>query len=277
VTDDELQERLRSLGTNPIEPRTRADHLQRIASTAATVHEPRRRAFVWGGIAAAAIVGFLAGSTGLAMADSLPGGAQGVAHDVLRVVQVDVPDGKQGTRGACVSEAAKIKDHDEKKAAMDACPKGGNHDDEGGDTGGGGPPPSDDPCHGRPPWAGPMSKEDRHAAKESNSRAQCPDDDADGDESDAGAPGGPPAADDPCHGRPPWAGPMSKADRQAAKESASRADCPDDAEDERQSSPGTSDPTDLVDDSASITTTEPSTEPTTEPTTVPSTTSPAAP
>jgi hypothetical protein len=274
VTDDELQERLRSLGTTPIEPHTRTDHLQRIA--AATATEPRRRGLVWGGIAAAAVVGFLAGSTGLAMADSLPGRAQGVAHDVLRVVQVDVPDGRQGNRGACVSEVAKIKDPDEKKAAKEACPKGGNpHDDDsgdgdGGDRGGGPPPPSDDPCHGRPPWAGPMSKEDRQAAKEANSRAQCPDDDPDDDESDAGAPGGPPAADDPCRGRPPWAGPMSKQDRQAAKESASRANCPDDEDqdaDERQAGPETSDVAEG--DTVPNTTTAPST--------LPSTTSPASP
>lgn len=271
MTDDELHERLRSLGTTPIEPHTRAEHLQRIA--AATATEPRRRGLVWGGIAAAAIVGFLAGSTGLAMADSLPGRAQGVAHDVLRVVQVDVPDGKQGTRGACVSEAAKIKDPDEKKAAKEACPKGDSpHDDSGddgsGDTGGGGPPPSDDPCHGRPPWAGPMSKADRQAAKESNSRAQCPDDDPDGDESDAGAPGGPPAADDPCHGRPPWAGPMSKEDRQAAKESASRANCPDEDEDDDKRQ---ADATEVVADTAPETTAPIAT---TAPSTVPSTTLP---
>ena len=106
-----------------------------------------------------------------------------------------------------------------------------------------------------------MSKEDRQAAKELNSRASCPDDDADdGDEADAGAPGGPPAADDPCHGRPPWAGPMSKEDRQAAKESASRADCPDDSGDERQSNRETSSSEDqAADDSAPSTTTESST------------------
>ena len=98
------------------------------------VVEPRRRGFVWAGIAAAAVVGFLAGSTGLAMADALPDPAQAVAHDVLRVVQVDVPQGKEGKRGPCMAEAAKIKDKDAKKAAKDACPKGGS--DKSGDESG---------------------------------------------------------------------------------------------------------------------------------------------
>ena len=197
--------------------------------------ESRRRGFVWVGIAAAAVVGFLAGSTGLAMADALPDPAQEVAHDVLRVVQVDVPQGKEGKRGPCVAEAAKIKDKDAKKAAKDACPKGG--DDESGDetgdetgTPGQGPPPADDPCRGRPPWAGPMSKEQREAAKESASRENCPQDEDDSGE--GGGQAGPPAQDDPCRGRPPWAGPMSKEQREAAKESASRENCPQDEDDE---------------------------------------------
>src|SRR5262245_47284418 len=111
--DDEIQERVRALGQQPIAPATRAMHRKRIAS-ATVPREPRRRGFVWAGIAAAAVTGFLAGSTGLAMADALPDQAQDVAHDVLGVVQVDVPAGKEGNRGQCVSEAAKIKDKDAK-------------------------------------------------------------------------------------------------------------------------------------------------------------------
>jgi hypothetical protein len=235
VNDDELEQRLRSLGTDPIDPATRAGHMRRIAD-AATTGEPRRRGFVWGGIAAAAIVGFLAGSTGLAMADALPNPAQDVAHDVLHVVNVQVPAGKEGKRGPCMASAAKIKDKDAKQAAKDACPKGGNGGGDEGNGGGGGngAPASDDPCHGRPPWAGPMSKADRQAAKESASRAQCPADDEDQESAEPGdgAPGGPPAPDDPCRGRPPWAGPMSKEAREAAKAAASRDACPDDDEDD---------------------------------------------
>jgi hypothetical protein len=192
VNDDEIRARLRAFGEQPIDEQTRAAHMRRMAA-GGVVDEPRRRGFVWAGIAAAAVVGFLAGSTGLAMADALPDPAQEVAHDVLRVVQVDVPQGKEGKRGPCVAEAAKIKDKDEKKKAKEACPKGAGDEsgDESGDetgddiggesahepgTPGQGPPPADDPCRGRPPWAGPMSKEQRQAAKASASRANCPKD-----------------------------------------------------------------------------------------------------
>ena len=155
---------------------------------------------MWAGIAAAAVVGFLAGSTGLAMADALPDTAQDVAHDVLGAVQVDVPAGKEGKRGPCVAEAAKLKDKDAKKAAMDACPKGGGgtrrqsrperadgtpgksgeapgHRGEASGKSGEAPGQTKhegDPCHGRPPWAGNMSKEERDAAKQAASRETCP-------------------------------------------------------------------------------------------------------
>ena len=184
MNEDEIRDRLQALGDEPIDAATRAAHMRRMA-TASSARAPHRRGFVWAGIGAAAIVGFLAGSTGLAMADVLPDPAQAVAHDVLRTVQVDVPEGKQAKRGPCVSEAAKIKDKDAKRAAKEACPKGGGDDDESGDESGddtgddtapGGPPASDDPCRGRPPWAGPMSKEQRAAAKESASRENCPKD-----------------------------------------------------------------------------------------------------
>jgi hypothetical protein len=187
VNDDEIRARLRAMGAEPIDDQTRATHMRRMAA-GGSLAEPRRRGFVWAGIAAAAVVGFLAGSTGLAMADALPDPAQEVAHDVLRVVQVDVPQGKEGKRGPCMSQAAKIKDKDAKKAAKDACPKGGG-DESGDETGDGagtpeqGPPSASDPCHGRPPWAGPMSKEQRDAAKASASRANCPKDAEDADES----------------------------------------------------------------------------------------------
>ena len=234
MNDDEIRGRLQALGQEPIDEQTRAAHMRRMTA-GVVAGESRRRGFVWAGIAAAALVGFLAGSTGLAMADALPDPAQEVAHDVLRVVQVDVPQGKEGKRGPCVAEAAKIKDKDAKKAAKDACPKGG--EDEGGDesgdetgTPGQGPPPADDPCRGRPPWAGPMSKQEREAAKQSASRENCPQDEDDSGE--AGGQAGPPAQDDPCRGRPPWAGPMSKEQREAAKESASRENCPQDEDDE---------------------------------------------
>jgi hypothetical protein len=203
VNDDEIRARLRAFGEEPIDEQTRAAHMRRM-SVAGPRDDPRRRGYAWAGIAAAAVVGFLAGSTGLAMADALPDPAQEVAHDVLNVVQVDVPEGKQGKRGPCVAEAAKIKDKEEKKAAKDACPKGGEGTDDDGQGGGPpatpgqgqgqgqaqgegqGPPAVDDPCRGRPPWAGPMSKEQRAAAKASASRENCPKDDDEGDDADEG-------------------------------------------------------------------------------------------
>ena len=229
MNDDEIRARLRSLGTEPIDEQTRAAHLRRMAAGGGVV-EPRRRGFVWAGIAAAAVVGFLAGSTGLAMADALPDPAQGVAHDVLRVVQVDVPQGKEGKRGPCVAEAAKIKDKDAKKAAKDACPKGGG--DESGDDSG--------------------------------------DEDSQGGEAPGAPEQGPPAADDPCHGRPPWAGPMSKAQREAAKASASRANCPKDADEGESEDEDESESADIADaatttESTTVTTSTTSTTSTTEP------------
>jgi hypothetical protein len=201
----ELRERLRELGQRPIDADAQELHLRRMEAVGVS-GEPRRRSFVWAGVAAAALVGFMAGSTGLAMAGALPGRAQDVAHDVLGAVQVDVPSGKEGKRGPCVSEAAKIKDEDAKKAAIAACPKGGPDDTGDGGNGGNGPEGSPgksgdapgksaaapgqvkhegDPCHGRPPWAGKMSKEEREAAKQAASRDACPPDADDDGESEA--------------------------------------------------------------------------------------------
>jgi hypothetical protein len=201
VNEDEIRARLRAFGQEPIDEQTRAAHMRRIAA-GGVVSEPRRRGMVWAGIAAAAVVGFLAGSTGLAMADALPDTAQDVAHVVLGAVQVDVPAGKEDKRGPCVAEAAKLKDKDAKKAAMDACPKGGGAPDDSYDPNGADVTPGKsgeapghsgdapgksgeapgqtkhegEPCHGRPPWAGTMSKEERDAAKQEASRETCPPD-----------------------------------------------------------------------------------------------------
>ena len=181
-----LTDRLRDLGSHPVPAATESDHLSRMAATPA---EPARR-FGRGAIAAAAIVGFLAGSTGLAAAGALPDPAQDVAHDVLAVVQVDVPKGKEGKRGPCVSEVAKRSDLSdaEKKAAKDACPKGGAQKDDAED-GDGAPGRSgsapgqvkhaDDPCRGNPPWAGnkDLTPEQKQALKDERAAVCGPDDD----------------------------------------------------------------------------------------------------
>ena len=213
MTEHESEQRLRDLGRQPIDAATKAAHLRRIKDAGVVADTRRRRRFGVVSVAAAGVVGFLAGSTGLAMADALPDPAQQVAHDVLGAVQVDVPAGKEGKRGPCVSEAAKIKDKDAKRAAMDACPKGGpdtsGTDGEGNGTGAGGSHGKSDEPHGRSDQA-PGHNGDGSPGKGAGSSNH---------------------AGDPCHGRPPWAGPMSKEQRDAAKAAASRDACPDDGAD----------------------------------------------
>ena len=237
MNDDELQNRLRSMGVTPIDPEVQAGHLRQVEAVGGAGAEPAgRRRFGPVAVGAAAIFGFLAGSTGLAMAGALPDQAQGVAHDVLGVVQVDVPEGKDGKRGPCVAAAAKLDDEVAKQAAKDACPQG--NDDPGPvDEDGDGKPDkpdkvdkhADDPCRGKPAWTGPMSNEEREAAKAASSRDTCVDDDGD-DKPDK--PDKPDKvdkhADDPCRGKPAWTGPMSNEEREAAKTAASRDTCVDD-------------------------------------------------
>jgi hypothetical protein len=122
---DDLTLRLGDVGRRPIDPSVRHEHWRRISAVDASVSpegaQPRRLVrFV--PVAAAAVVGLLAGSTGLAFAGALPDPAQDVMHDVLEPFNVNVPEGK---RGPCVSEAAKLDDKQAKQAAKDECPKGG--------------------------------------------------------------------------------------------------------------------------------------------------------
>jgi hypothetical protein len=193
--DEELSDRLRDLGRRPIDDATQQLHQRRIDAAVDISARPRRR-FGVASVAAACVVGFFVGSAGLAMADALPDSAQEVAHDVLGVVQVDVPPGKEDKRGPCVAEAAKLEDKEAKQAAKEACPDGGGapktgtgsessgrSDEAPGQTGETSPGTGKgsskhegDPCHGRPPWAGDMSKEARDAAKQAASREACPPD-----------------------------------------------------------------------------------------------------
>ncbi len=185
---DDPTRRLADLGRRPVPDELRAEHLHamRVAARAGVPATPAPRGFGRLAVAAAALVGFLVGSTGFAMAGALPGPVQGVAHDVLSVVQVDVPDWRN--RGECVSTAARAGDD----AAKVACPKGGRPEGTPGAGRDGapgqqgkapkagapaGPNRDDDPCTGKPPWAGPGTPEEKAAA-----RATCPDraaDDAD--------------------------------------------------------------------------------------------------
>ncbi len=196
---DALTSRLRDLGTPPVPDTVRAQHLSRM--DAAVPALPRReKRFGRLAVAAAAIVGFFAGSTGLAMAGALPGPAQGVAHDVLSVVQVDVPDHPQN-HGKCVSEAAHAHPNDPvaKKAAIDACrttPPGKSGDApgrSGATPGRSGDAPGrsgtagvkdNDPCKGKPPWAGNKTMDPATRTSLQDQRAACADDGDEADEPD---------------------------------------------------------------------------------------------
>src|SRR5690606_30573467 len=77
------------------DPELAATHTS--AMTEARSHSPAHGSrFSWRAVAAAAVVGFLAGSTGLAAAGTLPDPAQDVAHNVLGAVGIDVPRSTEG-------------------------------------------------------------------------------------------------------------------------------------------------------------------------------------
>ena len=213
----DVEDRLGRLGRHPVDPDVRAAHLRRAGAVAAA---PARRRFGPLAVGAAAVVGFLAGSAGLAAAGALPDPAQNVAHDVLGVVQVDVPQGDN--RGACISEAAKIKDKDAKRAAKDACPKGNDTDDDTDDSGPDDAPGRSGDAPGRSGDAPGRSGDAPGRSGDAPGRSG----DAPGRSGDA--PGQVKHADDPCRGKPPWAGPMPQSEREALKEQHSRDACPDD-------------------------------------------------
>lgn len=187
MNEDDLSARLRDLGEQPVPDAVRDAHLQRMAAVDVTGSGRREKRFGRLAVAAAALVGFFAGSTGLAMAGALPDPAQGVAHDVLSVVQVEVPD-RPDNLGRCISEAVKpLGDSEDpatleaKKAAKEACKaehKPGPPEGVGRGNGGGGGPRADHPhagdeCKGPPPWAGRDAPKPPTAERE-QFRAGCP-------------------------------------------------------------------------------------------------------
>lgn len=190
-----LSDRLRRMGRAPVPPEVRDDHLHRM--DAADIRPRREKRFGRFAVAAAAIVGFMAGSTGLAMAGALPDPAQGVAHDVLSVVQVEVPDAGHKNRGQCVSEKMKpfegasenADTEAAKKTAKAECGVPGPPADRGagkGAPGERGPKAhkhDGKPCKGPPPWAGQGGPRDPNAKADFEAkRAACP--------PDQGEPGG---------------------------------------------------------------------------------------
>ena len=165
--NDDLETRLHRLAETPVPAPVRSAHLTRAGGTT-----PVRRFNRWA-VAGAAIVGFLAGSTGFAMAGALPDQAQDVAHDVLGAVNVDVP---QSEHGKCISEAATTHrgDVEAKQAAKALCAKPGKG--HAGDHG----PDSDEGegsgCGGAPPWAGRGKPTAEEKAAFKASKAGCADD-----------------------------------------------------------------------------------------------------
>lgn len=175
-----VTDRLRALGRQPVPDELSRQHLMEMRMQPAP--RPAKR-FGRLAVAGAAIVGFMAGSTGLAAAGALPGPAQGVAHDVLGAVGVDVPD----NRGRCVSQAARTHGEDEvaKQTAKDACAKGGKPEGVGkadGERDRGGPSAAKlndgDPCKGPPAWAGRGQPTVEERSTHEAGRASCPDSDA---------------------------------------------------------------------------------------------------
>lgn len=184
MDETELTQRLRDLGTHPVPDDVTDRHTHRMAAVPTAAPDRRFGRFA---VAAAAVVGFAFGSTGLAMAGALPDQAQDVAHDVFSTVNVDVP---QSTRSQCVSAIAKNPElsKDDKKTQKDECPKGGPSagEDEGPGRSGAAPGRSGtapgqakhagEPCKGKPPWAGnPTMSADEKASLKAD-RDACPDD-----------------------------------------------------------------------------------------------------
>lgn len=199
---DDLEGRLRDLGRVPVDPAVQARHLSAMAALGADApaeHGRRRWRFSWRAVAAAGVVGFLAGSTGLAAAGELPGPAQDVAHNVLGAVGLNVPRSTEGcpegrtyrNHGEYVAEV-EAAGGDVEAAARSRCgmPDRGNRGVGTGQGGGGRPagvPRVDtdgDPCTGPPPWAGAhLSPEERQQLRAERSAA-CGDDIDDIDEGD---------------------------------------------------------------------------------------------
>lgn len=189
MDENEITQRLRDAGQQSVPGEVRSTHLHQMRAAGPIVEKTKR--FGRLAVAAAAFAGFAVGSTGFAMAGALPAPAQGVAHDVLSVVQVEVPD-RPNNRGACISAAARNPELDEagKKAAKADCkakiepgrPDGvgkGRPDRSGQGKGRGkGGPPAErmddgDPCKGPPSWAGKGPKGVTPEQKRAE-RAGCP-------------------------------------------------------------------------------------------------------
>ena len=182
---DDLVQRLRTLGMQPIEPARQSADLTAMAG----VRPARRGRLRFRTGAAAVVAGLLLGSTGLAAADVLPDPAQHVAHTALKRVGVDVPNpARYYDAGVC--DADQKKNHgayvrDDHSLAKSDCGKPVNAgQDESSDK----PKAEKGPCQGKPSWAGnkSLTKTERSAAGAARA-AQCGDQ-GDADEADDDTP-----------------------------------------------------------------------------------------
>jgi hypothetical protein len=182
---EELQARLRRLGTAPIEPRRQVADLLAMADVATS---PRSRSGGFLGskvrVAAAFLAGLLLGSTGLAAADALPDPAQHIAHNVLARVGVDVPNPERYHGPECGAEVQKNHGgyvRDDHALATSECGKpirGGGSNSKGNGSAKG-------PCQGPPPWAGNKDLTDAEVEAAKTERAAlCGSDADDAEETD---------------------------------------------------------------------------------------------
>jgi hypothetical protein len=190
---DDLLQRLRTLGAQPVDPARQSADL-----TAMVRVRPRPRVGAKLRLAGAFLAGLLIGSTGLAAADALPDPAQHVAHTALGYVGVGVPDPDRyhGSEcGAVVKRNHGAYVRDDHSLAQSKCGKKlhapGAADDSGTDGKGGDKANKADkgPCRGKPSWAGDqtLTAEERAAAQAART-AQCGSDADDADTPDATEP-----------------------------------------------------------------------------------------
>lgn len=187
---DDLLQRLRTLGAQPVDPARQSADL-----TAMAMVRPRPRMGAKVRLAGAFLAGLLIGSTGLAAADALPDPAQHIAHTALGHVGVGVPDPDRYHGAECGSVVKKNHGayvRDDHSLAQTKCGKKLHAQGAAGDTGTngkGGDKGNKGPCHGKPSWAGDktLTAEERAAAQAARV-AQCGSDAEGADTPDAAEP-----------------------------------------------------------------------------------------
>lgn len=156
---EDLRQRLRALGTQPIEPSLQSTHLTMLSAAGRRSLRPKLRT------AGVFLAGLLVGGSGLAVAGALPDPAQHVAHQAFGEVGVQVPDPERYHGPECGPDVKRNHGayvRDDKGVARTECgkPVGGDKDElkgeeeeeEGGEPGA--ERAAKGPCQGPPPWGG---------------------------------------------------------------------------------------------------------------------------